>query len=118
MLSLGCNEAKAGLFAPFLRMMQLRLEQTITMECQRFGRRSDQMIRTLVNSSCASIAKPASKCLIEETSRSGREFEVIRELIGGRLGNNGEVVVKRCISMLLGVPDDILNQLDLKQITP
>ena len=116
MITFGCTDAKAGLFAPFLNMMQPRLETTITEECQRLGLRADEMIQRLVNSSCTSLAKPASQCLIKETSRSGREFEVIRELISGRLGKNGTFIVKRCISMLFGFPKSMLDDLDLDQI--
>ena len=109
-----CSPARAGLFSPLLQMLRPRLERTIARECERLGERERQAVQDMIRGGCRSLAKPASACLLEETSRSGRELGVLQELITGRIGDDGEVVVKRCLSRLFGLPANSLEAINLE----
>ena len=65
---------------------------------------------------CQALAGPTSRCLIEETERSGRSFGVMTELLAGRFGDDSEVVVKRCAGRLLGLPDDSFMDIPLQDL--
>jgi hypothetical protein len=41
---------------------------------------------------------------------------VISELARGRLGDDSEVVVKRCVAKLLGLPADSLKEVSLEDL--
>jgi hypothetical protein len=57
-----------------------------------------------------------SACLIRETSRTGRELGVISELLTGRVGDDAEVVIKRCLASLLGLQESNLRDLPLQDL--
>jgi hypothetical protein len=55
--------------------------------------------------------------LIEETDRTGRGLGVLTEMLNGRFGDDSEVVVKRCLARLLGLPVDSLKDVPLRDLT-
>ena len=123
-------EARAGLLEPLLQLMRPRVEQQLAGECQRIAKRATGRIDTsslplgeLISSidetvlqPCRDLALPASECLIREASRSGRELGIVSELISGRVGDDTQVVVKRCLASLLGLPATGLQDLPLKDL--
>lgn len=66
---------------------------------------------------CRKLAKPTSRCLIEETDRTGRGLGVLTEMLGGRFGDDSEVVVKRCLARLLGLPVESFKDVPLRDLT-
>ena len=94
--------------------MRPRLEERLKNECLKLVSSEVSALQNLVNDSCQSMAGPASVCLIEETSRSGRELGVITELISGRIGDDAEVVIKRCLSRMFGLPANSLETINLE----
>ncbi|MFM9087702.1 MAG: hypothetical protein ACKOPT_06130, partial [Cyanobium sp.] len=42
---------------------------------------------------------------------------VLTEMLGGRFGDDSEVVVKRCLARLLGLPVDSLREVPLRELT-
>ena len=123
-------EARAGLLEPLLQLMRPRVEQQLAGECQRLAKRAISRIDTsslplgelisgideTVLQPCRDLALPASECLIREASRSGRELGIVSELISGRVGDDTQVVVKRCLASLLGLPATGLQDLPLKDL--
>ena len=53
-----------------------------------------------------------SECLIREAGRSGKELEVLSELIRGKVGDNASLVIRRCVSSLVGLPANGQNSLE------
>ena len=101
--------AQAGLLQPVLQMLRPRLEAELTDTCTSLvGEATGGLegIETLAKGPCRSAAKPMSECLIREASRSGRELEVLSELIRGTVGDNSTLVIRRCVSSLMGLPAD------------
>ena len=98
--------------------MRPRVEQRLKEECLKLVSSELSVLQNLVGDTCQSMARPASVCLIEETSRSGRELGVITELISGRIGDDGEVVIKRCLGKMLGLPATSLENLTWPEIRP
>ena len=123
-------EARAGLLEPLLQLMRPRVEQQLAGECQRLAKRAISRIDTsslplgelisgideTVLQPCRDLALPASECLIREASRSGRELGIVSQLISGRVGGDTQVVVKRCLASLLGLPATGLQDLPLKDL--
>jgi len=113
MLTLGLGTspqaARAGLLQPVLQMLRPRLEAELTDTCTSLvGEATGGLegIETLAKGPCRSAAKPMSECLIREAGRSGRELEVLSELIRGTVGDNSTLVIRRCVSSLMGLPAD------------
>ena len=52
----------------------------------------------------------------EETDNSGRGLGVLTEVIGGRFGDDSEVVVKRCLARMFGLPADSLRNVTLREL--
>ena len=111
MLTLGLGTspqaARAGLLQPVLQMLRPRLEAELTDTCTSLvGEATGGLegIETLAKGPCRSAAKPMSECLIREAGRSGRELEVLSELIRGTVGDNSTLVIRRCVSSLMGLP--------------
>ena len=101
--------ARAGLLQPVLQMLRPRLEAELTDTCTSLvGEATGGLegIETLAKGPCRSAAKPMSECLIREAGRSGRELEVLSELIRGTVGDNSRLVIRRCVSSLMGLPAD------------
>ncbi len=108
--------AAAGLLAPLLRLFQPRLEERLIQVCLAVGADGRPELERRLEEPCRRLARPASSCLIEETERSGRSLGVLTELASGRVGDDSEVVVKRCAARLLGLPPDTLRDVPLKEL--
>ena len=65
---------------------------------------------------CAQLARPTSKCLVEETAASPRSLAVLGEMVRGDFGADSEVVVKRCLARMLGLPANSLQPIPLKEL--
>jgi len=108
--------ALAGLLAPLLGLMRPQLEQRLSEACTGWASGGDQVLAQQLQQPCRELARPASQCLIEETERSGRSLGVVSELLAGRFGDASEVVVKRCATRLLGLPQTSLDNVSLRQL--
>ncbi|QNI86268.1 hypothetical protein SynPROS71_02511 [Synechococcus sp. PROS-7-1] len=123
-------EARAGLLKPLLQLMRPKVEQQLAGECQQLVKRAigsidpsslplGELLSDIddtVMQPCRDLALPASECLIREASRSGRELGIFSELIGGRVGDDTQVVIKRCLASLLGLPATGLQDLPLEDL--
>ena len=108
--------AQAGLLRPLLNLMQPQLEQRLSQACVAQLSGGDADLATRLVQPCRTIAQPTSRCLIDETDRSGRGFGVISEMLAGRFGDASAVVVKRCLARQLGLPPDSLQTLPLLEL--
>lgn len=115
-LVLGGSPARAGLLGPLLQLMRPQLESRLAAACEQWASGNDSALAERLQRPCAALAKPASRCLIEESERSGSSLAVISELAAGRFGESSERVVKRCVSRLLGLPPDSLEEVPLKDL--
>lgn len=109
-------EARAGLLAPMLQLFRPQLETRLTEVCLTTTAGSDPELRRTLQDPCHKLAGPTSRCLIEETDSSGRGLEVVREMLSGRFGDASEVVVKRCLARLFGLPTDSLQAVSLRDL--
>ena len=107
---------QAGLLRPLLNLMQPQLEQRLSLACVAQLSDGDAALATRLEQPCRTIAQPTSRCLIDETDRSGRGLGVISEMLAGRFGDASEVVVKRCLARQLGLPADSLQELPLREL--
>ena len=114
---------QAGLLQPLLQLMRPRLESQLTDQCQQLAQQAlrdaeldFEPLSSIGEQPCQAVAKPVSECLIRETSRSGRELGVISELLSGRIGDDAEVVIKRCLASLLGFQATDLQDVPLGEI--
>ncbi|MGA0022681.1 MAG: hypothetical protein ACO3GW_10965 [Vulcanococcus sp.] len=112
----GTPAAQAGLLGSLLSMMRPQLEARITTACQRWASSGDRSLEERMAPPCRALAGPTSRCLIEETERSGRSFGVLSELLAGRFGDDSEVVVKRCAGRLLGLPADSFMEVPIRDL--
>lgn len=114
---------QAGLLQPLLQMMRPKLERELSDQCQALAKQALQgaeldlePFSSMGEQPCQAIAKPVSECLIRETSRSGRELGVISELLSGRIGDDADVVIKRCLASLLGLQATDLQDVPLSEL--
>lgn len=110
------DAARAGLLAPLLNLMRPQLETRLAAACQRWGGAGDAALEKRLAPPCRALAGPTSRCLIEETERSGRSLGVVSELLAGRFGDDSEVVVKRCAGRLLGLPVESFQDVPLREL--
>ncbi len=117
------GDVQAGLLQPLLQMMRPKLESQLADQCQQLAKQALrdaeldlEPFSSLGEQPCQAVAKPVSECLIRETSRSGRELGVISELLSGRIGDDAEVVIKRCLASLLGLQATDLQGVPLSEI--
>ena len=96
--------------------MRPQLESRLAAACEQWASGGDGALAERLQRPCTALARPASRCLIEESERSGNSLAVIGELASGRLGETSEWVVKRCVSRLLGLPADSLQDVPLKDL--
>ena len=103
--------------------MRPKLENQLADQCQQLAKqaltnaeRDIEPFSNLGEQPCQAIAKPVSECLLRETSRSGRELGVISELLAGRIGDDAEVVIKRCLASLLGLQATDLQDVPLSEL--
>ena len=108
--------ARAGLLLPVLQLMRPQLETRLTKVCVDAAAGSNAELRHSLADPCHQLAIPTSRCLIEETDGSGRGLGVLSELMGGKFGDDSEVVVKRCLARLLGLPADSLRDVPLREL--
>jgi hypothetical protein len=107
---------QAGLLRPLLNLMQPQLEQRLSRACVAQLGGDDAGLAARLEQPCRTIAQPTSRCLIDETDRSGRGLGVLSEMLAGRFGDASEVVVKRCLARQLGLPADSLQELPLREL--
>ena len=115
--------AQAGLLQPLLQMMRPKLENQLADQCEQLAKQALrnaeldlEPLSSLGEQPCKALAKPVSECLLRETSRSGRELGVVSELLSGRIGDDAEVVIKRCQASLLGLQATDLEDVPLSEI--
>ena len=108
--------AQAGLLTPVLQLMRPQLESRLARACVEMASGGDKELEQSLRDPCRQLAGPTSRCLIEETDRSGRSLGVLTELIGGRFGDDSEVVVKRCVARMFGLPTNSLDNVPLRQL--
>ena len=115
--------AQAGLLQPLLQMMRPKLENQLADQCEQLAKQALrnaeldlEPLSSMGEQPCKALAKPVSECLLRETSRSGRELGVLSELLSGRIGDDAEVVIKRCLASLLGIQAPDLEDVPLSEI--
>ena len=108
--------ARAGLLTPLLSLLRPQLELRITAACQQWASAGDKTLEERMGPPCRALAGPTSRCLVEETERSGRGLGVMGELLAGRFGDDSEVVVKRCAGRLLGLPPESFQDVPLREL--
>ena len=108
--------ARAGVLGPVLMLLRPQLEQRLASVCIQAAAGEDRELAERLQDPCRKLAVPTSKCLIEETDNSGRGLGVLSEMLGGRCGDDSEVVVKRCLARLLGLPADSLRDVPLQDL--
>jgi len=108
--------ARAGLLTPVLQLMRPQLEARLAKVCVETAAGNNAELRRSLVEPCQQLAVPTSRCLIEETDSSGRGLAVLSELLGGRFGDDSEVVVKRCLARLFGIPADSLRDVRLRDL--
>lgn len=113
---IAATPAEAGLLRPLLELARPALESRISQACVDRLSGGDDSLAQRLEQPCRAIAQPTSRCLIEQTDRSGRGLGVISELLSGRFGDDSEAVVKRCLALQLGLPVDSLQRLPLREM--
>ena len=108
--------ARAGLLMPVLQLMRPQLETRLAQVCVDTAAGGSAELRRSLVEPCHELAVPTSRCLIEETDSSGRGMGVMSELLAGRFGDDSEVVVKRCLARLFGIPADSLRDVPLREL--
>ena len=108
--------ARANLLAPVLQLMRPQLENQLARVCLDTAAGRNAELRRTMEEPCHKLAAPTSRCLIEETNSSGRGLGVLTELLAGRFGDDSEVVVKRCLARLFGLPADSLREVPLREL--
>jgi hypothetical protein len=111
------SPSSASLLMPVLELMRPRLESRLADVCIQTAAGGSARLGASLEDPCRKLAKPTSRCLIEETNRTGRGLGVLTEMLGGRFGDDSEVVVKRCLARLLGLPVDSLRDVPLRDLT-
>ncbi|MEB3307710.1 MAG: hypothetical protein VKK98_06115 [Cyanobacteriota bacterium] len=106
--------ATAGLLTPLLQLIRPRLESQLQQTCVEMAGGGNRKLELSLQAPCRQLAGHTSRCLIEETDRSGRSLGVISELISGRFGDDSEEVVKRCLARMFGLPPNSLRDVPLR----
>lgn len=114
---LAATPSSAGLLMPVLELMRPRLETRLAEICIQTASGSFPGLGSSLTDPCRKLAKPTSRCLIEETDRTGRGLGVLTEMLGGRFGDDSEVVVKRCLARLVGLPVESFKDVPLRDLT-
>lgn len=108
--------ARAGLLTPLLQLIRPQLETRLMRTCVEMASGGNRELERSLQDPCRQLAGPTSRCLIEETERSGRSLGVLSELIGGRFGDDSEMVVKRCLARMFGLPANSLEGVPLREL--
>lgn len=115
-LGLPIQPARAGVWKPLLMLLRPQLENRLARACVDAAAGDDPELASRLQDPCRKLAAPTSRCLIEETDNTGRGLGVVSELMRGRFGDDSEVVVKRCLARLLGLPADTLRDVPLQEL--
>lgn len=107
---------QAGLMGPVLMLIRPQLEARLAQICLEAAAGGREDLESTLRDPCRKIAGPTSRCLIEETDASGRGLGVITEMLGGRFGDDSELVVKRCLARMFGLPTDSLRDVPLREL--
>ncbi len=110
------NLLGANLLLPVLQLLRPQLEQRIQAVCVKTASAGNASVAARLESPCAQLAKPTSQCLVEETAESPRSLAVLGEMVRGDFGVDSEVVVKRCLARMLGLPATSLEAIPLKEL--
>jgi hypothetical protein len=105
-----------SLLLPVLQLMRPQLEQRLKTVCVDTASAGNASLAAKLEAPCAQLAKPTSQCLVQETASGGRSLAVLGELIRGDFGADSELVVKRCLARMLGLPADSLQHIPLKEL--
>ncbi len=108
--------AQAGVWKPVLQVLRPQLENRLARACVEAAAGDNPELASRLQDPCRKLAAPTSRCLIEETDNSGRGMGVLTELVRGRFGDDSEVVVKRCLARLFGLPADTLRDVPLQEL--
>ncbi len=108
--------AQASLLQPLLLLMRPQLENRLADLCVRLGAGGETRLEQSLRQPCRQLAGPVSTCLIRESEATGRTLGVITEMVGGRFGDDSEVVAKRCAAKLLGLPPESLKDVSLEDL--
>ncbi|WP_255475838.1 hypothetical protein [Synechococcus sp. BIOS-E4-1] len=118
--------AHAGLFQPLIQLLQPRIERKLVSECRQLAEQAldgvaaeiapKSWLNSAVEQPCRTLARPVSECLIRETSRSGRELGVLTELLRGKVGDDAQVVIRRCLASLTGLSQSSLKQIPVQEL--
>ncbi|MFM7085960.1 MAG: hypothetical protein ACKOXO_03050 [Cyanobium sp.] len=115
-LALPPSPARASLWKPVLLLLRPQLETRLAQVCVQAAAGENPELANRLKDPCRKLAVPTSKCLIEETDSSGRGMGVLTELVRGQFGDDSEVVVKRCLARLFGLPPDTLRDVPLRDL--
>lgn len=115
-LGLPLPAAQAGVWKPLLVLLRPQLENRLARACVEAAAGDNAELASRLRDPCRKLAAPTSRCLIEETDSTGRGMGVLTELMRGRFGDDSEVVVKRCLARLLGLPADTLRDVPLQEL--
>jgi hypothetical protein len=105
-----------SLLLPVLQLMRPQLEQRLKTVCVETGASGNAALAAKLEGPCAQLARPTSQCLVQETADSGRSLAILGEMVRGDFGADSEVVVKRCLARMLGLPADSLQAVPLKEL--
>jgi hypothetical protein len=108
--------AAAGLLRPVLMLMRPQLENRLAQVCVEAAAGGRPDLERTLQDPCRKLAIPTSRCLIEETDSTGRGLGVLTEMLGGRFGDDSEVVVKRCLARMFGLPAESLREVPLREL--
>jgi len=115
-LGLPIRSAEASVWKPLLQLLRPQLESRLARACVEAAAGNNPELASRLQDPCRKLAAPTSRCLIEETDRSGRGMGVMRELVRGQFGDDSEMVVKRCLARLFGLPADTLQDVPLQEL--
>ena len=107
---------QAGLLRPVLLLMRPQLENRLAQVCVEAAGGGRPELERALQDPCRKLAIPTSRCLIEETDATGRGLGVLTEMLGGRFGDDSEVVVKRCLARMFGLPTESLREVPLREL--
>ena len=105
-----------SLLLPVLQLVRPQLEQRLKTVCVETAAAGNASLAAQLEAPCAQLARPTSQCLVQETADSGRSLAILGDMIRGDLGADSEVVVKRCLAKMLGLPANSLQAVPLKEL--
>ena len=98
-------------------LMRPQLAAHLTKLCVDNIAGNNTSLRNELQGDCRKLSVPTSQCLLHEIDATGRGFSVISEMLAGHIGDDSEVVLKRCIAKMIGIPVNSLNNIPLRELT-